>query len=124
MWRFNLMEWYNEVTDSGEVVDVGDVYETSTQAWYVPRYVVEGDAERGIKPMAPDLKSVSDLPNYTELFQDPEDPEKGLFVNCITGWQCKEINLVKLYAYGLDEYYNTLEPRCISGTGCCYRRCI
>jgi len=110
MWRFNLMDWYNQATESGEVLDVGDVYETSTQAWYVPRYVIEGDSERGIEPMAPDLKSVSDLPAYVDLFQDPEDPDKGLFVNCITGWQCKEINLVKLHAYGLDEYYNTMEP--------------
>ena len=77
MWRFNLMDWYNEVMDNGKVVDVGDVYETSTQAWYVPRYVIEGDTERGIEPMAPDLKSVTDLPKYVDLFKDPEDPSRG-----------------------------------------------
>ena len=110
LWRANLMDWYNEVTASGEIVDVGDIYETSTQAWYVPRYVIEGDAERGLEPLAPDLKSVEDLPKYTEIFADPENPDKGLIVNCITGWQCAEINIVKLHAYGLDEYYNSIEP--------------
>lgn len=110
LWRANLMDWYIEVTQSGDVIDLGDTYERSTQGWYVPRYVIEGDAERGIEPMAPDLKSVSDLPKYKDLFADPEDPSKGLLINCITGWQCAEINKIKVYAYGLDESYNILEP--------------
>ena len=110
MWRMNSMDWYEEVTSSGEVIDVGDIFEKSTQGWYVPRYVVEGDAERGIEPMAPDLKSVFDLPDYKDLFVDPENSDMGLFVTCITGWQCKEVNLVKLYAYDLIDDYNTLEP--------------
>jgi len=110
MWRVNSMDWYEETTAAGDVVDVGDIFEKSTQGWYVPRYVVEGDAERGIEPMAPDLKSVFDLPDYKDVFADPEDPDKGLFVTCITGWQCKEINLVKLHAYGLTDSYNTQEP--------------
>jgi len=110
MWRANSMEWYEEVTASGDVVDVGDIFEKSTQGWYVPRYVIEGDAERGIEPMAPDLKSVFDLPDYKDLFVDPENSDMGLFVTCITGWQCKEVNLVKLHAYGLADDYNTLEP--------------
>lgn len=37
------------------------------QGSYVPRYLVEGDAERGIEPrLAPDLRSVTDLPRYVE----------------------------------------------------------
>ena len=57
LWRFNVIDWYNEVTASGEMIDLGPTFEKSTQGWYVPRYVIEGDPERGIEPMAPDLKS-------------------------------------------------------------------
>ncbi|NMC78872.1 MAG: ABC transporter substrate-binding protein [Chloroflexi bacterium] len=110
IWRQNLEEWYTKVMGEGTVVDLGETFEKSTQGFYVPRYVVEGDAERGIEPVAPDLKSVFDLPQYKSVFQDPENPDKGLIINCITGWQCAEVNRVKLAAYGLDGDYNLLEP--------------
>ncbi len=110
LWRMNIIDWYNEVTESGQVIDLGETFERSTQGFYVPRYVIEGDPERGIEPMAPELRSVFDLPEYIGLFQDPEDPSKGRLINCITGWQCAKINRIKLHAYGLVEYYNSMEP--------------
>ena len=106
LWRFNDMDWYREATESGDIIDLGPIYDTSTQGWYVPRYVIEGDEERGIEPMAPGLESVLDLPDYGEVFEDPEDPDKGVFLNSIFGWDCTEINDVKLEAYGLTEYFN------------------
>ncbi|MBI9050444.1 MAG: hypothetical protein JEZ00_13565 [Anaerolineaceae bacterium] len=109
-WINNYPEWHEKVTSEGTVIDLGNVYDKSTQGWYVPRYVIEGDAERGIEPMAPDLKSIDDLVNYKELFADPEDPDKGLLVNCIIGWQCQSINQVKVHAYGLQDDFNLLEP--------------
>ncbi len=110
LWRFNLIDWYNEVISSGKVIDLGPTFERSTQGWYVPRYVIEGDAERGIEAVAPDLKSVFDLPKYKDIFRDPENPDKGLLINCITGWKCAEVNKAKLHAYGLDEDFNVMEP--------------
>ena len=110
LWRANWIDYYNEQIAEGNFIDLGETYDRSVQGWYVPRYVVEGDAERGIEAMAPDLKSVTDLPQYAELFSDPEEPEKGQFVSCITGWECAEINRVKFYAYGLEDTFNILEP--------------
>ena len=110
LWRFNDMDWYNEAIESGDIIDLGPIYDTSTQGWYVPRYVIEGDEERGIEPMAPGLESVFDLPDYWEVFQDPEDPDKGVFLNSIFGWDCTEINDVKMEVYGLTEYYNIQYP--------------
>jgi glycine betaine/proline transport system substrate-binding protein len=109
-WFMNYPDWWTEVVDDGSVVDAGEIFESSAQGWYVPRYVIEGDAERGIEPIAPDLKSVFDLPEYASLFPDPEDPDKGVLVSCITGWQCAEVNRIKFYAYGLPDTYNILEP--------------
>ena len=50
------------------------------------------------------------MKEHWELFPDPEDPSKGLFVNCPIGWNCQLINRVKMEAYGLTEYYNIIEP--------------
>jgi glycine betaine/proline transport system substrate-binding protein len=72
--------------------------------------MIKGDADRGIEPAAPDLKSVFDMPKYWELFKDPEDPSKGRFYSCIPGWSCKIINDKKFDAYDLRKYYNIMEP--------------
>lgn len=37
------------------------------------RYVIEGDSERSIDPIAPDLKTVEDLKNYSHIFTDEDD---------------------------------------------------
>ncbi len=110
LWRMNLPEWYEEATSEGYLIDVGSIYETSRQAWYVPRYVIEGDEERGIEPIAADLETVWDMKDYYEAFEDPDDPGRGRFINGISGWVVTEINEVKMQVYGLDEYYNTVEP--------------
>ena len=62
VWWSNIEEWWDAEREAGTIVELGDIFESSAQGFYVPRYVIEGDAERGIEPMAPDLKSVSDLP--------------------------------------------------------------
>lgn len=110
MWIDNVKEAWQEAVDKGQVAAVGVNFPDAVQGWWVPRYVIEGDKERGIEPMAPNLKSVADLPNYVELFKDPEEPDKGRFYNCILGWACEVINTKKLTAYGLDKYYTNFRP--------------
>jgi glycine betaine/proline transport system substrate-binding protein len=110
LWRMNTLDLYNQAIDEGSMLDLGEIYDRSTQGFYVPRYVIEGDPERGIEPMAPDLRSVFDLPQYKGLFADPADPNKGRIINCITTWQCATVNRAKLYAYGLMKDYNIMEP--------------
>lgn len=96
--------------EEGTVIDLGTNYPESVQGWYVPTYMIEGDPERGIEPMTPDLKSVEDLAQYAQVFQDPEIPEKGRFYNCIGGWNCAKVNDAKLKAYGLDDDFNSFMP--------------
>ena len=109
-WTSNIQDWWDEQIANGTMLDLGNTFDRSTQGWYVPRYVIEGDAERGIEASAPDLKSVFDLPKYKDVFADPENPDKGLIINCIIGWDCANVNRVKLYAYGLQNDYNFMEP--------------
>jgi len=124
-WRMNIPEWYLEHTESGAITDLagtthpqtmlpagspGQTIAVAGQGFYVPRYMVEGDAERGIEATAPDLKHVDDLPQYKHLFADPEEPSKGRVFNCILGWECQKIVRAKWHAYGLYDDFNVIEP--------------
>jgi len=97
-WTENIQKVYDEAISSGDCVDLGSNFPDSSQGWLVPTFMIEnGDLPEGI--------SVDDMPQYWELFKDPEDPTKGRFINSIPGWLCTEINSKKLKTYGLDEYY-------------------
>jgi glycine betaine/proline transport system substrate-binding protein len=106
VWVANSKEAYDKAMKAGQIIDLGSNFPDSWQGWLVPTYMIKGDSERGIKPMAPDLKSIKDLPKYWKLFKDPEDPSKGRFYNSLPGWECTKINSKKLKVYGLDKYYN------------------
>ena len=113
LWQNNVADWYQESVAAGTLVDLagqfgnvengakGQILETSMQGIYVPTYMVEQN---------PGLKSVSDLPKFKELIKDPEDPSKGVVVNCIIGWGCQKIIRAKWHAYGLGDDLNLLEP--------------
>lgn len=106
-WTQNIQELYDKGIKSGKMLDLGPNFPDSWQGWLVPTYLIKGDPERGIKALAPDLKSISDLPQYWKLFKDPEEPEKGLFYNGPPGWSLTKINTQKIKAYGLDKNYNS-----------------
>ena len=106
LWKENNVEIWSKIEKSGRAIETKGVsIEGAIQAWWVPRYLVEGDPKRGIKPAAPGLKTVTDLPRYKALFRDPEEPSKGRFYNCKIGWNCEKVNSRKLEAYGLLKDY-------------------
>ena len=67
----------------------------------MPTYVIEGDPERGIEPMAPDLKSVLDLPDYWAVPRS-EDPSKGGLL-VLRRHGVTELMMID-QTYGLDEW--------------------
>lgn len=109
-WVDNIQEIWNEAIAEGSLIDLGPNFPNAPQGWYVPTYMIEGDPERGIEPITPDLKSVFDLPKYWEVFRDRENPRKGRFYNGVTGWVVSEHNVKRLHTYGLDEYYDVFYP--------------
>lgn len=112
-WTANMKELVEEALAAGDVVELGIANNDNWQSLFVvPTYVIKGDAERGIEPMAPNLKSVSDLdqPQYKELFQNPENRDKGMIPTCLPGWECELINQEQLAAYGLDDDYDLVSP--------------
>jgi glycine betaine/proline transport system substrate-binding protein len=110
LWPTYNIEWWDKAREKGTVVDMGVNYGGATQGWYVPTYVIKGDPERGIDPMASGLRAVDDLSEYWEIFRDPEHPKKGRFINGPTGWVAHDINLAKLEGYGLDRTFHPFSP--------------
>jgi len=103
-----------EAIRQGKVEIVGDTLAGGAeQGWYVPDYVVHGDPARGIAALAPDLRGWRDLPRYKSLFADPEDPGKGRFLNCPSGWVCEKTNSQLLRLHGLEGDYTNFR----AGTG-------
>ena len=100
LWQQNIIDWYDEEIGNGNIENLGPTYEGGPQFFTIPTYVHE---QYGIN-------TVFDMKEHWELFKDPEDPSKGQFINCTIGWQCAEINTVKMEAYGLTEMYNVISP--------------
>jgi glycine betaine/proline transport system permease protein/glycine betaine/proline transport system substrate-binding protein len=108
-WADNYPD-YPEKLEANSLQEMGIVYNDNIQGLYVPRYVVEGDTERGIKASAPGLRTVKDLSKYASVFPDPEDSSKGRIYGSISGWGADPILRKKIVAYGLDQYYNYADP--------------
>jgi len=104
-WPDN-MPTYKDDIKNGYIVELGIIVEDSAQGFYVPRYVIEGDPERGIAPMAPTLRTVEDLKKYPHVFKDQEDPSKGRIYGAIPGWEIDNTMYQKFKYYGLDQSYN------------------
>jgi glycine betaine/proline transport system substrate-binding protein len=109
-WIEQLGNEYTDPLEKGEILKANVLFNDNVQGYYVPTYVIKGDEERGIKPIAPDLKTISDLPKYWEVFKDPEDSSKGRIIGCPSTWVTDEVLFAKVNNYGLDETYNYFRP--------------
>lgn len=113
--QWNRTDVIKKGVEMGKVKLVGDLLSGggAVEGFFVPDFVVKGDAKRGIKPMAPELKTMADLPKYKALFKDDEDPSMGRLLSCPVGWDCEKINTQKLKAYKLEGDYTNFR----AGTG-------
>lgn len=110
VWTDNVKELYESGIESGDIVELSTNFDDNAQGLYVPTYMIEGDAERGIDAMTPNLRSVKDLPEYWEVFKDPDDSGKGRIYGSPPNWAADEVLRGKFETYGLNEKYNYFNP--------------
>lgn len=108
-WTDNIAS-YTTDRDAGFIKEMGVNFDDNMQGFYVPRYVIEGDASRGIEALAPGLKTVQDLAQYPDVFQDPENKTKGRIYGSIPGWEIDTIMFNKYEYYGLNENFIYFRP--------------
>ncbi|MFP4301238.1 MAG: glycine betaine ABC transporter substrate-binding protein, partial [Spirochaetaceae bacterium] len=109
-WHSNYLEAYDEKMEEGSIVNLGENLPDGPQGWWIPRYMVDGDSERGIEATAPNLVSVDDLPEYADLFPDPENPGKGRIFVGPPGWKATEISEEIMEEHGLYEDFTAFLP--------------
>lgn len=114
IWKENNIVWYQDAVGSGDVVDLGVLYASGRQFWLIPRWFARENK----------IRTVFDMKRVWREFADHEDPSKGVFFNCIYGWACRDINRVKLAAYGLDRFYNPVSPSSPEALRAIYRNAI
>ncbi|MBB4285339.1 ABC transporter substrate-binding protein [Roseospira goensis] len=72
------------------------------EGWFVPAYMVDEH---------PELATIEGIRQNAQLFPDQEEPGKGRFYTCPSGWQCQIVNENLFEAYGLDEAgYTMFDP--------------
>jgi glycine betaine/proline transport system substrate-binding protein len=108
-WTMNIPTYDQDLAD-GKMHQLSVNFSDNRQGFYVPRYVIEGDSERGIEAMAPDLKTVEDLKNYPDVFVDEEDSSMGRVYGAIPGWDADDLMFAKYEYYGLDENFIYFRP--------------
>ncbi len=108
-WTDNLVTYEKDLNE-GKFKDLGVNFDDNNQGFYVPRYVIEGDAERGITAMAPDLEYVWDLKKYPDVFPDAEIKGMGRVYGAIPGWEVDEIIHNKYLHYNIDESFVYFRP--------------
>lgn len=109
IWIDNLPTYAEDVRD-GKLLELGTNFNDNYQGFYVPTYVIKGDASRGIEAMAPDLKTVEDLKKYADVFVDEDDPSKGRVYGAIPGWEVDNVMRNKWIYTGLDKTFNYFSP--------------
>lgn len=98
-------EWLLDV-DEGTLVALGTSLDTGWEAWVIPQY---------LKDENPGLVSVTDLPDYVDLFVTADSQGKARFVTCLPGWACEQVNAAKVEAYGLTDHIHLLNPGSSAG---------
>ena len=109
-WTDNVKDVYEPGLENGEIVELSVNFDDNAQGLYVPTYVIKGDEERNIEPIAPELRSIKDLPKYWEVFKDPDEPSRGRIYGAPPNWLSDEILRTKMETYDLKKTYDYFNP--------------
>ena len=67
-WQQNISEWYEEEIANGTILNLGVIYEASSQVFVIPSWVAQEY----------NIRTVPDMKDHWELFTDPAGPiERG-----------------------------------------------
>ncbi len=106
VWKQNAREGYEKAIAAGHVSDVGSSLEDNWQAFVIPQYTKDAN---------PGLVSVSDIPEFKDVFVTPDSNGKARFVTCIPGWGCETVNAEKIKSYELEDHVELLNPGSAAG---------
>ncbi|MES9869779.1 MAG: glycine betaine ABC transporter substrate-binding protein [Sedimenticola sp.] len=95
MWTNAVREPLKTALDAGTLhsVNGGPITDLGEGWWITPKTAKDH----------PELKTVLDILKHPEIFPDKEDPSKGAFVTCPSGWGCQLVNANLFRAFKMKE---------------------
>lgn len=105
-WLHDFKEYNYQITNNYyETVSVN--YDDNRQGIYVPKYVIEGDLNRGIKPIAKDLKRVDELIKYKDKFVI-EGQDYPKIYGPVESWGFQEFLYNKFDGYNISSNFEVV----------------
>ena len=103
IWLNSAREPIEKAVAEGRLKIAGEILsDGGDEGWLVPTYVVEKH---------PELTTLQAVLERRDLFPDKEDPGKGRFYTCPSGWACQIINANLYKAFGLEKAgFNLFDP--------------
>lgn len=102
IWLNSAREPIEKAVAEGRLKVAGEILsDGGEEGWFVPAYVVKQN---------PELKTLQAVLERPDLFPDKEDPGKGRFYTCPSGWACQIINANLYKAYGLEGKFTLFDP--------------
>jgi glycine betaine/proline transport system substrate-binding protein len=102
MWIARIADIWNAAMQGQKVRQAGVSYADPVfEGWFVPGYA----AERW-----PETTTIEGLKARAADFADVPGTAKGKFISCPLDWGCALVNRNLLRAYGLDQFYDVVEP--------------
>jgi len=107
IWSNSVKASLDKAIAEGRLVSAGNVLaDGGVEAWWLPKYFVDAH---------PEIKTIQDVMANAQMFKDPEDPSKGRFYSCPSGWACKIINTNLFRAYGMEKSFTNFDPGSAEG---------
>jgi glycine betaine/proline transport system substrate-binding protein len=104
IWLPNQQAAYDTAEAEGTIVWIGNSLEDNWQSMFViPQYFADAN---------PGLQSVEDLKKeeYWSQLVTPASKGKARLITCIPGWECENVNIKKIDAYGLNDTVELINP--------------
>ena len=95
IWINSARDVVNKSVKEGRLKKAGEILiDGGEEGWWIPEYMLKKN---------PDLKTLQAVLKRPNLFPDKEEPGKGRFYTCPSGWACQIVNGNLFKAYGLKE---------------------
>ena len=102
LWVSTAESIWIKMMEKGNVYKANDIFAGGgEEGWWIPDYVA---AEH------PQVKSVEDLKDNWEIFEEVSSPGRGRLYGCPPGWACEIISGNLFNALGLGETFELFSP--------------
>ena len=104
LWMNGVAERLNVAVKAGKIIVGSKLIEGASEGWFI---------SDSIHKQHPELKTVDDVLAHPELFPSKENPSRGAFYGCPSGWGCQisNINLMKKGAFDADGHgFDQIDP--------------